>query len=314
MPDANEILGEEMPGYNWAFALTAAGVILVLAIEQVVFIFAMSSSEESSKSMELTKYQQTISASKHLHSEECGISQCSHTQNVQTYDEHDHNHDHGHSHGHSSHGHVGGQCSIKPVAHSHCAATAPHAGCTSEDHGHEEEEAAILKNVINSNSLRDLITAYVMEISIAVHSIIIGVDLGLLATSGDVPTLLSLLAALTFHQFIEGVGLGSTIATSRVSLGNAKVIGFVVIFSTTMPLGILIGILTSSDTESSSQMIAKGVANSFAAGSLLYISLTEMVGSYFHAHDLQHKPLLKLGMVLALGAGVLAMAIIAVWA
>eukprot|EP01034_Spumella_vulgaris_P021836 gene21836-27907_t len=177
----------------------------------------------------------------------------------------------------------------------------------------QEGELDLFVNVMNSNSLRDLVTAYVMEISIAVHSIIIGVDLGILG-QGELTTLVSLMIALSFHQFVEGVGLGATIQNSRSSLGNTKVMGFIAIFSSTMPLGILIGILTSSAPESETQTAFKGAANAIAAGSLLYISLTEMVGSYFNEPDLNDRALLKVGMMISFGIGIAFMAVIAVWA
>ncbi len=257
------------------------------------------------------------------------------TQKSVDYDGHDHSHahSHGHSHNHSVHDEECGithcvhtdppkvpevhHCTQPKHSHKHFPTAAPSASCghANQEGSYEHaEEAQVFANVLQSSGLKALITAYVMEISIAVHSIIIGVDLGLLAKSDEVATLISLLVALSFHQFIEGVGLGSTIQASRASLGNAKVVGFVAIFSCTMPLGILIGILTSHDQESASGLTAKGVANALAAGSLLYISLTEMVGNYFHAHDLVKKPAVKLAMVLSFAVGVFVMALIAAWA
>ncbi len=306
LPDADEILAEQMPGYSWAFAFTAAGVILVLAIEQSVFVLSSSISENQSdiKGIEL----ESSKAYQGEHDEECGVTKCSHTVASTPTQYLDHDHSHSHSHSHES------TLTQRPVMHNHCASSAPHAGCQDGEHDHAAEEAVILQNVLNSVGLRAMITAYVMEISIAVHSIIIGVDLGLLGHSDEVPTLVSLIIALSFHQFIEGVGLGSTIQASKASLGNSKIMGFVAIFSLTMPIGILIGILTSSDSESRGQLIGKGVANSFAAGSLLYISLTEMVGSYFHAHALAHQPMVKLTMVASFAFGAIIMAVIAIWA
>jgi zinc transporter 1/2/3 len=48
----------------------------------------------------------------------------------------------------------------------------------------------------------------VLELGIVVHSVIIGMSLG---ASEDATTIKPLVAALTFHQFFEGIGLGGCI-------------------------------------------------------------------------------------------------------
>jgi len=49
----------------------------------------------------------------------------------------------------------------------------------------------------------------VLELGIIVHSVIIGISLG---ASESPNTIRPLVAALTFHQFFEGMGLGSCIS------------------------------------------------------------------------------------------------------
>lgn len=49
----------------------------------------------------------------------------------------------------------------------------------------------------------------VLELGIVVHSVIIGISLG---TSESSNTIKPLVAALTFHQFFEGMGLGGCIS------------------------------------------------------------------------------------------------------
>lgn len=49
----------------------------------------------------------------------------------------------------------------------------------------------------------------VLELGIVVHSVIIGISLG---ASEDPDTIKPLLAALSFHQFFEGMGLGGCIS------------------------------------------------------------------------------------------------------
>ena len=48
-----------------------------------------------------------------------------------------------------------------------------------------------------------------LELGIVVHSVIIGIALG---ASQSPSTIKPLIAALTFHQFFEGIGLGGCIS------------------------------------------------------------------------------------------------------
>ena len=56
-----------------------------------------------------------------------------------------------------------------------------------------------------SNSKKAFVKAIVLESSVAVHSIIIGFDLGTLGSEADVPTIRVLMIALALHQFFEGI-------------------------------------------------------------------------------------------------------------
>jgi zinc transporter 1/2/3 len=47
-----------------------------------------------------------------------------------------------------------------------------------------------------------------LEISVAVHSIIIGIALGSAAGAEELPSMEAYLIAICFHQFFEGMALG----------------------------------------------------------------------------------------------------------
>ena len=49
----------------------------------------------------------------------------------------------------------------------------------------------------------------VLEMGIVVHSVIIGISLG---AAGSIDAIKTLLVALSFHQFFEGMGLGGCIS------------------------------------------------------------------------------------------------------
>ena len=82
-------------------------------------------------------------------------------------------------------------------------------------------------------------TAILVELSILIHSVIVGFDLGL----QDVSSWRTLIVAIAFHQFFEGFALGQVILEASFRpLKNWLMIAF---FSLTTSAGIAIGIGTS---------------------------------------------------------------------
>ena len=82
-------------------------------------------------------------------------------------------------------------------------------------------------------------TAILVELSILIHSVIVGFDLGL----QDVSSWRTLVVAIAFHQFFEGFALGQVILEASFRpLKNWLMIAF---FSLTTSVGIAIGIGTS---------------------------------------------------------------------
>ena len=200
---------------------------------------------------------------------------------------HDHDHDYGHDHSHVD-SHVDG-------------------------HGHNHSRPIALALSGEKNDMALLVKAFVMEISIALHSIIIGVAFGAL---GDVTELVGLLAALAFHQFFEGIALGASLQSARAQLGERKIWTFALIFALTTPMGILIGLfaLPTDEAPSDNQAYAQGILNAIAAGNLIYIALVEMVSVDFRSPLAAKSGNLRAAMIVALLAGDLCMAILALWA
>ena len=56
--------------------------------------------------------------------------------------------------------------------------------------------------LMQEESFKDIMAAYIMEFSIAAHSIIIGVNLGLLGED-DISSIVALMIALGFHQVLQ---------------------------------------------------------------------------------------------------------------
>ncbi|KAI3988578.1 hypothetical protein MKX01_011475 [Papaver californicum] len=159
--------------------------------------------------------------------------------------------------------------------------------------------------------LRHKVITQVLELGILVHSVIIGVAVGV---SQSPSTIRPLIAALTFHQFFEGIGLGGCITQAKF---NTKyVVWMCAFFALTTPGGIAIGIgITNVYNETSpTALIVQGVMNAAAAGILIYMSLVDLLAAIFMDPKLQEKSELQLWSYVALLLGAGAMSLIAKWA
>ena len=134
-------------------------------------------------------------------------------------------------------------------------------------------------------------------------------------------------AVLAFHQAVEGIGMGSVlqevVSHNPKALTFAKLCSFVAIFSLTISCGVVIGYnLTPTPTDDANNNNAstnlqngiEGVFTSLAAGSMLFVALSELVGNYFHKPAFQNQPVVKLTMLAMFGLGIAVMAIIGIWA
>ena len=403
LPDADSVLAGIVPSYGLAFALTAAGIVLNLALEQIAFIWLAAkkkakrnrNQQMEMKSAQIVPMQSTgrdmtksisskgkkihVDSAKSLemleinveHGEHCGFVKCEHGNgdleesggggamldlNIPFAGVGHSHHAHNQSHSHTtvprceprdeendqpeSEGSAGGRNTSIRLSNNRSDAAVNESSeqqqlekdvdtsssargqmmvdivtsAAAEETNSNKDEIELLDSLMEANGMRALITLYVMEMSISVHSIIIGVDMGMLSGRSQLPTLISLICAISFHQFVEGMGLGTILRSMRHATGNTKVVIFVLMFAMTTPIGIIIGICTSSLPQTNAQEAAKGVANSLAAGSLLFISLTEMVANYFTSPDLIGRPEVKLKMLAVFALGVTFMAVIAIWA
>eukprot|EP00601_Ochromonadales_sp_CCMP2298_P008250 CAMPEP_0173199244 /NCGR_PEP_ID=MMETSP1141-20130122/17131_1 /TAXON_ID=483371 /ORGANISM="non described non described, Strain CCMP2298" /LENGTH=370 /DNA_ID=CAMNT_0014124119 /DNA_START=152 /DNA_END=1264 /DNA_ORIENTATION=+ len=318
LPDADEDLRKIMPNYGLAFALTAAGVVLNLLLEQVALIWLASNSVRrgtgSSGDSETPYLDERTGLRSHEHDEKCGFVPCDEMGESK-------------SRGSLSYSDTGGVSAPSRLSRSNQQSQRVRGGmelesgdqcqhhCISDQHQHGD--AQMIGSLLDAEGLRETVSLYAMELTVSVHSLIIGLDIGFLSGAAQIPTLFSLVCAISFHQFVEGLGLGTIlrgVSENASSAAASKVLVFACIFCVTCPCGILLGILTSTMQPSPLQLFVKGAANALAAGSLLYISLAEMVAHYFSAVDVFERPVLKLQMVLIFSMGILAMAVLAIWA
>ncbi|XP_020234348.1 zinc transporter 8 [Cajanus cajan] len=163
----------------------------------------------------------------------------------------------------------------------------------------------------STDLLRHRVISQVLELGIVVHSVIIGISLG---ASESPDTIRPLIAALTFHQFFEGMGLGGCI--SQAKFKTKSVIIMALFFSLTTPVGIAIGMgITSSYRENSQRaLIVEGILNAASAGILIYMSLVDLLAADLMSPKVQASGKLQLGVnaFLLFGAG--CMSLLAKWA
>ncbi|KAL7128656.1 hypothetical protein ABFS83_13G008900 [Erythranthe nasuta] len=182
---------------------------------------------------------------------------------------------------------------------------------THATHGHAHGSVSMEADSGESDVLRHRVISQVLELGIIVHSVIIGIALG---ASQSPKTIRPLIAALSFHQFFEGIGLGGCITQARF---KAKAVTIMAIFfSITTPIGIAIGIgITNIYSETSpTALIVQGVFNAASAGILIYMALVDLLSADFMSPKMQSNGRLQLGANLSLLIGAGCMSLVAKWA
>ncbi|KAL3369341.1 hypothetical protein AABB24_009931 [Solanum stoloniferum] len=162
--------------------------------------------------------------------------------------------------------------------------------------------------------LKQRLVSQVLEIGIIFHSVIIGVTLGM---SQNQCTIRPLVAALSFHQIFEGMGLGGCIAQAGFSFGTTAYMSFM--FSVTTPMGIVLGMIvfsmTGYDDTSPNALILEGLLGSLSSGILIYMALVDLIAlDFFHNKLMSGQSSLKKVSFIVLVLGSTSMSILALWA
>ncbi|RCK56531.1 Fe(2+) transport protein 1 [Candida viswanathii] len=153
------------------------------------------------------------------------------------------------------------------------------AGSSNEDEKHVADVSSS-EYTPHGISVNDKISVMIMEAGILFHSILIGV---ILVVAGD-SYFITLFIVIVFHQFFEGLALGSRI----ISIENTTMVNKLLMagaFALITPIGMAIGIgvLNKFNGNDPATIIALGTLDSFSAGILLWTGLIEM-----WAHDWMH--------------------------
>jgi len=162
-----------------------------------------------------------------------------------------------------------------------------------------------------SQLLRYRIVAQVLELGIVVHSVVIGLSMGV---SNNPCTIKPLVIAMCFHQLFEGMGLGGCILQARYGI-KVKAI-MVAFFSATTPLGIALGlaILNVYDENSPTALIVVGVLNAMSSGLLIYMALVDLLAADFMGPKLQASIKLQFVCYFSVFIGMGIMSLMAKWA
>ncbi|KAF3804760.1 Zinc-regulated transporter 2 [Colletotrichum gloeosporioides] len=155
-----------------------------------------------------------------------------------------------------------------------------------------------------------LTAIFILEFGVVFHSIFIGL---VLATSDE---LVVLLIVLTFHQFFEGLGLGSRLAVAQwPSHGKWWPHILACLYGLSTPVAIAVG-LAARPSSAETQTLVNGIFDSISAGILMYTGLVELLAHEFMFNPQMRNSPLKIQLFafgcVALGACV--MAVLANWA
>jgi zinc transporter 1/2/3 len=127
-----------------------------------------------------------------------------------------------------------------------------------------EDKAALRKAAILK--AKHFSEAVMVEFSLSVHSVLIGITVGV----SNRDTLVTLLIALVFHQMFEGMALGARLVDGTIGYWNEIV--FALIFAASAPIGIFIGICIyqTFNENAESFLMIQGVFDGICGGILLY--------------------------------------------
>ncbi|KAJ2866476.1 hypothetical protein GGH94_001517 [Coemansia aciculifera] len=158
------------------------------------------------------------------------------------------------------------------------------------------------------------LSTYILELGIALHSVIVGMTLAV--TGGT--EFKTLLAAISFHQFFEGMALGTRISELQF-MRRPLLLGLLnaLVFALTTPLGqtIGIGIRQSFAPRSPSSLIIMGVLDSLSAGILMYSAIVNLLVEEFAAPEFRaYSRKARIACFVAMYAGCAGMSIIGKWA
>lgn len=165
--------------------------------------------------------------------------------------------------------------------------------------------------------LQRVVSAVCMEFGVTLHSVFVGLALGV--TSND--DLKVLLVALVFHQMFEGLAMGARLAEAGFRMSLEIVL--MLVFALSAPVGIAAGTIAVSVSKEAlsgaTYVMVSAVLDSVCGGILLYLAFGLLFIDFpaeMRAHcgrDAPHRVWKKVGLLAGLWVGVCVMAVIGKW-
>jgi len=238
----------------------------------------------------------------------------------------------GGSHGPAAHG-AAAPRAAEAAGTRRVASDAALAACSDEEagavakhaaHAHTHAHAHTPGLLLAHPAARKTAMAHLLSVSVLVHSLIIGADLG--ASPAPRAEVIGFAAVLGVHQFFEGVSLGSVVADLGPATSFARKMALAAAFSATTPLGVLLGVALASSVESAGAESADsraraaktlaGALDGVTGGMLLHMTLQSFIGEEFSRPELATPQCRQLRneMYALLVLGVSFMALLAAWA
>ena len=198
---------------------------------------------------------------------------------------------------------TGDACELQPITKKSAVLEEGHSHGSHGDGCAEEEHAR--------SHIETFVDAIIAEFSLSLHSILVGITVGVVLDA----ELSVLVVALAFHQFFEGVTLGSRIEAAKFKLATAAALAF--LFAASAPVGIAIGIglvqANSAFATESNYILATGVLEAIAAGMLIHVG-SGMLSKDLAADMRAHKGVAaQAALYTAIALGYTLMAVIGKW-
>jgi zinc transporter 1/2/3 len=143
-------------------------------------------------------------------------------------------------------------------------------------HAHETE-------VRPESLLQRVISAALMEFGVSVHSVLIGVAVGVVPDD----EVRILLIALSFHQFFEGLALGARLVDATYRGVLEAILALVFSLSASFGMAIGVGLMATKgiNLNGSSYLLVTGIFDSVCCGILLYLGFQLLLHDF--ASDLR---------------------------
>jgi len=150
--------------------------------------------------------------------------------------------------------------------------------------------------------------AVVFFCALCIHSIFEGLAMG---SALDMTILASLMVAILSHKVLEAFAFGMSIEQAHFSQVVSAL--FIVSYNLVTPVGIALGASVSyaAIDSNSGAVLAQAILMSIAAGSMLYISLLEIIVEEFWLHVNDRTPASEFTKFVALSVGLSVMCILA---